>query len=115
MKRITQISILFFLLSILVFVCCGRLISAQAENLKCIERFQMYSSPVGNAFGPSIIHHSGWDRYLMYFSINSTVKNDYPSLSKPGDSGTYNDKCNTWHADRIWFTWHFGDGVESSG
>ncbi len=69
-------------------------------------------SPSRN-FGAHVFYHN--DRYLMYFSHNGTVKNGKPSNLEPGDSGTYNNNCSTWWADRIWLTWHLGDGKDPAG
>ncbi|KAF0218734.1 MAG: hypothetical protein FD174_2517 [Geobacteraceae bacterium] len=66
-------------------------------------------------FGQWVLHEQGWDRYLMYFSISSSVVNGKPANTTPGDNGTYNSKCNTWWGDRIWLTWHFGEGKDPAG
>ena len=81
------------------------------------ERFLTYgpTPPNNSYFGQWIVHESGWDRYVMFFSINSLIKNNYPGNVPPGDPGTYNDTLNTWWGDRIWMSWHFGDGKELSG
>ncbi len=66
-------------------------------------------------FGQSVLHEPGWDRYLMYLSMNSSIVNGKPANTAPGDPGTYNQQCGTWWADRIWLTWHFGDGKTPTG
>lgn len=73
-----------------------------------------YTKPGNNTFGSWVIKENGWDRYLMYFSCNSTVVNGKPSTLTPGDTGTYNSPANSWWADRIWLTWSFGDGKSIS-
>jgi len=62
---------------------------------------------------PDVLHRDGWDRYLMYFSANSTVQHGKPSSLPPTDPGTAG-VCGEW-ADRIWMTWSFGDGIAPSG
>lgn len=64
-------------------------------------------------FGPYVIKMP--DRYVMFFSANGTIKDGKPSHISPGDPGTYNNVCSTWAADRIWITWHLGDGKTPSG
>lgn len=80
-------------------------------------RILTYGQPPANMnyFGPCILHESGWDRYLMYYSINSSILNSKPSNATQGDPGTYNSTCNTYWADRIWLSWHFGDGKSPTG
>jgi hypothetical protein len=63
----------------------------------------------------------------MYFSANSSVINGKPSwpaaFQAPGDLGTLNYICRDPvnsalpgnYAERIWLTWHYGDGVSPSG
>jgi len=73
-----------------------------------------YSSSEGNDyFGPWVMHEPGWDRYLMFVSMNSTVAKGKPSKGN-GDANTYNSACKTYFADRIWVTWHFGNGLTPS-
>jgi len=74
-----------------------------------------YYKSGNNTFGQWVIKENGWDRYLMFFSCNSTVVNGKPSTSSPGDSGTYNTPASSWWADRIWLTWSFGDGKNING
>jgi hypothetical protein len=66
-------------------------------------------------FGASLLHDPEWDRYLMYFTANGSIVSGRPSNKVPGDPGTYNDTCATWWGDRIWLTWHFGDGINPQG
>lgn len=68
-----------------------------------------------NYFGQWVMHQNGWDRYLMYFSINSSIINGKPANTEQGNANTYNNRCGTWWADRIWLTWHFGDGKSLNG
>jgi hypothetical protein len=77
--------------------------------------FTYNQNAAGNTFGQWVIREPGWDRYLMFFSCNSTVVNGKPSNQSPGDPGTYNPVLTTpgntnWWADRIWVTWSYGDG-----
>jgi hypothetical protein len=66
-------------------------------------------------FGQNVLHEEGWDRYLMFISINGSIVNGKPANTTPGDTNTYNNVCQTWWADRIWLTWHFGDGKDPAG
>jgi hypothetical protein len=66
-------------------------------------------------FGQNVLHEDTWDRYLMFVSINSSIVNGKPNNTTPGDAGTYNDTCQTWWGDRIWLTWHLGDGKSLAG
>jgi len=105
MKAIARKVCLSMILSLSVFVST---VYAASGTLT-------YGSPEGNDyFGPWVMHEPGWDRYLMFLSMNSTVVGGKPSKGK-GDNGTYNSACKTDYADRIWVTWHFGDGVTPAG
>jgi hypothetical protein len=64
-------------------------------------------------FGEWVIYQDG--RYVMYCAINSSIQNGKPSNQQPGDPGTWNPAANSWWADRIWLTWHLGDGIDPRG
>lgn len=69
-------------------------------------------------FSPWVMKNPGFDRWLMYLGINSAVVGGKPGVVYPGqegDPGTYNRVIGTWWADRIWVTWHFGDGKDPAG
>ena len=105
-----------FLLIIGAGIVVGLQEPSYAAGEYCVERLQTYlPAKSEHAFGAYVLHKPGWDRYLMYFSSNSTVNNGKIGTSSPGDRGTYNDACNTWWGDRIWYTWHFGDGKDPGG
>lgn len=108
--------LLMLSLTTAVLVITRRVETSNAAVEYCTERFMTYLPDRSeHAFGQYVLHEQGWDRYLMYFSSNSTVNNGTIGVSSPGDKGTYNDACNTWYADRIWYTWHFGDGKDPNG
>ncbi|MBU4210066.1 hypothetical protein KKC08_00145 [Patescibacteria group bacterium] len=94
-----------FVFFLLFFTSIAIPIKSHAQQ--CVERIQTYKSPVGNAGGQWIDHHPGWDRYVMYYSMTSTMINGKPSTTIPSN----NDINNGGWADRIWYTWHFGDGL----
>jgi hypothetical protein len=55
----------------------------------------------------------------MYWSGNFCVKDGKPVdagvTPGPYDPNTWNAGCNTFYGDRIWMTWHFGDGLLPTG
>ena len=80
------------------------------------------SADYNGYFGPCVIKDSGWDRYLMFFSANSAVSTDgKPTNSPPFDTDYKNYTCPPYGesygywADRVWMSWHFGDGKTFSG
>jgi hypothetical protein len=78
-----------------------------------------YPISFGCRFGPFVMKPPDTDRYLMYWSGNFCVKNGKPVDASvtpgPYDPNTWNAGCNTFYGDRIWLTWHMGDGVDPAG
>ncbi|KKQ90612.1 MAG: hypothetical protein UT14_C0033G0002 [Candidatus Shapirobacteria bacterium GW2011_GWE1_38_92] len=92
--------------------------SVVAVEVSCVNNQQTYWSEIArNGFGQTVMYKVGWDRYLLYLGITSIVKDGklVNPTSGTGDPGTYNSICKGWAADRIWMTWHFGDGISKAG
>jgi len=104
-------------LCVFVLCCVLFILSNINAQTRAGRHLTVGPSPAGNGyFGPSVIKYPGWDRYLMFYSINSAIDPDgKPTNGPPYMSGTYNDVCNTYWGDRIWMTWHFGDGKDPAG
>ncbi|MCR4274611.1 MAG: hypothetical protein NUW02_00990 [Candidatus Campbellbacteria bacterium] len=102
---------------LLVLVASLFLMQPAVAQVPTVTPTLTFNNPLIHPFGQHVLHRDGWDRYLMYFSINSAVRHGKPVGEDftPGDSGTYNTACHTWWADRIWLTWSFGDGKDPSG
>ena len=70
-------------------------------------------------FGPWIMHQPGWDRYVLFFTQNCVVKNGKPVdvglVPGPYDQNTWNTVAPGYFGDKIWMTWHFGDGMDPKG
>lgn len=108
-------------------VCLLVVSSTQAISGEAYENGQLTYAP-GQAnvryFGQWVMNEEGWDRYLMYFTANSSVVNGKPSnltdltlvdqdqLGLCGDTSTGGVSA---YADRIWLTWHFEDGKDPAG
>jgi len=96
------ISIIIIVISLLPSEWSSSRCDVQQPNLRNVdfnvtERILTYpcDGQYTNVFGPWVMHEPGWDRYLMFFSKNSPIDGYW--------------------ADRIYVTWHYGDGKDPSG
>jgi len=95
-----------------IFLCFPLFLPSAHAQTRAGRQITVGPSLTGNGyFGQWVIKYPGWDRYLMFYSINSAIGVDgKPTNGPPYLLGTYNDVCSTYWGDRIWMTWHFGDG-----